>query len=280
METNIIKKNREREKYTFANINLLGNCNANCYFCLGKDISEELKGKNQLNIHFSEWKNFDSFLEKCKQENIKKLYLTGQTADGLQYHYLNELIDYLQDNGFLVGLRSNGYLAESKMCSINKMKDEIAYSIHTLDKDVNKTIMGKNYIPNWENIIPKSGDNVRISIVLTRYNINEIENLIKYISKFDNVRYIQIRRISTETRYDELKEDIELYEKFYSYIEEKYKENRIDDFYKAQRYIIEGKEVNFWRTIETSINSLNYFTDGTCSDKYFIVEGYLEYMNK
>lgn len=171
-------------------------------------------------------------------------------------------------------------MAESKMCSINKMKDEIAYSIHTLDKDVNKTIMGKNYIPNWENIIPKSGDNVRISIVLTRYNINEIENLIKYISKFDNVRYIQIRRISTETRYDELKEDIELYEKFYSYIEEKYKENRIDDFYKAQRYIIEGKEVNFWRTIETSINSLNYFTDGTCSDKYFIVEGYLEYMNK
>lgn len=50
---NIINKNRNREKYTFANINLLGTCNANCYFCLGKDISEELSGKNQLNVHFS-----------------------------------------------------------------------------------------------------------------------------------------------------------------------------------------------------------------------------------
>lgn len=279
-EENIIKKNRNREKFTFANINLLGSCNANCYFCLGKDITEQLKGKNQLQIHFSQWKNFDVFLERCKEEGVKKLYLTGQTADGLQYHYLNELIDYLQSNDFLVGVRTNGYLAEAKMDSILKMKDEIAYSIHTLNPEVNKTIMGKGYLPNWEKIIPMSGDNVRISIVLNRYNYDEIENLIEYISKFENVRYIQIRRISTDTRYESLKEDIELYEKFYNYISEKYKDSRMDDFYFAQRYKIHGKEVNFWRTVETSINSLNYFTDGTCSDEYFIVEGYLKHMNE
>ena len=279
-EENIIKKNRNREKFTFANINLLGSCNANCYFCLGKDITEQLKGKNQLHIHFSQWKNFDIFLERCKEEGVKKLYLTGQTADGLQYHYLNELIDYLQNNGFLVGVRTNGYLAEAKMDSILKMKDEIAYSIHTLNPEVNKIIMGKNYLPNWDKLIPMSGDNVRISIVLNRYNYDEIENIIEYISKFENVRYIQIRRISTDTRYESLKEDIELYEKFYNYISEKYKDSRMDDFYCAQRYKIYGKEVNFWRTVETSINSLNYFTDGTCSDEYFIVEGYLKHMNE
>ena len=138
-EENIIKKNRNREKFTFANINLLGSCNANCYFCLGKDITEQLKGKNQLQIHFSQWKNFDVFLERCKEEGVKKLYLTGQTADGLQYHYLNELIDYLQSNDFLVGVRTNGYLAEAKMDSILKMKDEIAYSIHFLK------IVGKKF---------------------------------------------------------------------------------------------------------------------------------------
>lgn len=279
-EENIIKKNRNREKFTFANINLLGCCNANCYFCLGKDITEQLKGKNQLQIHFSQWKNFDIFLKRCKDEGVKKLYLTGQTADGLQYHYLNELIDYLQSNDFLVGVRTNGYLAEAKMDSILKMKDEIAYSIHTLNPEINKIIMGKNYLPNWDKLIPMSGDNVRISIVLNRYNYDEIENLIEYISKFENVRYIQIRRISTDTRYESLKEDIELYEKFYNYISEKYKDSRMDDFYCAQRYKIHGKEVNFWRTVETSINSLNYFTDGTCSDEYFIVEGYLKNMNE
>lgn len=276
-EKSLITKNRNRSNYTFANINLLGLCNANCYFCLGKDISDELKGKNQLNVHFSEWKNFEIFLNMCRDNNVKKLYLTGQTTDGLQYMYLDEIIDYLQNQGFSVGVRTNGYLAEVKMSSINKMKDEIAYSIHTLSAEKNKIIMGRNSLPNWDKIIPLSGNNVRISIVLNRYNYDEIEDLIKYISKFENVRYIQIRRISTDTRYDSLKEDIELYEKFYQYIAEKYKDSRIDDFYCAQRYIIEGKEVNFWRTVETSVNSLNYFTDGTCSDEYFIVEGYLKY---
>ena len=34
-------------------------------------------------------------------------------------------------------------------------------------------------------------------------------HLVEYLSKFDNVRYIQVRRISTDTRYEELKFDIE-----------------------------------------------------------------------
>ena len=248
-----INKNRKREKFSFANINLLGACNANCYFCLGKDIAKELKGKNQLDTHFSEWKNFDKFIEMCKQEDIKKLYLTGQTADGLQYRYLREIIDYLQENGFVVGVRTNGRLALQKMECINAMKDEIAYSIHTLKPEVNEKIMGFRTIPDWDKIIPLSGDNVRISIVLCRYNIDEFDELIRYISKFDNVRYIQVRRISTDTRFDLLKEDIELYEQFYQKFANEHTKDRISDFYLAQRYMLYGKEVNFWRTVETSV---------------------------
>lgn len=269
-----INKNRNRENYSFANINLLGNCNANCYFCLGKDISEELKNKNQLSLHFSEWKNFDNFLNQCRKESITKLYLTGQTADGLQYKYLNEIIDYLQDSGFVVGVRTNGYLADEKMGSIQKMKGEIGYSIHTLKPDINKVIMGKNYLPNWDKIIPRSGDNVRVSIVLNRYNVDEFDDLVKYISKFDNVRYIQVRRISTDTRIELLQKDIDIYEDFYQDFDKK--NRKTGEFFLAQQYKLHGKEINFWRTVETSCNSLNYFTDGTCSNEYFIIEGYLK----
>ena len=269
-----INKNRCREKYTFANINLLGACNANCYFCLGKDIAKQLKGKVQLKTHFTEWKNFELFLNQCRENGVKKLYMTGQTADGLQYKYLEELIDYLQENGFTVGVRTNGYLAEEKMSAIMKMKDEIGYSIHSLNPETNHIIMGKRYLPNWDKIIPASGDNVRVSIVLNRYNFNEFYDLVRYISKFDNVKYIQVRRISTETRLELLQEDIDLYEDFY----EKFsKENEMTGkFYLAEQYNLYGKEVNFWRTVETTCNSLNYFTDGTCSSEYFIVEGYLK----
>ena len=45
-------KNRNREKPVFANINLQGPCNYQCYFCLGKDISLGVC-HNYLNKHFS-----------------------------------------------------------------------------------------------------------------------------------------------------------------------------------------------------------------------------------
>ncbi|MDX1284264.1 MAG: hypothetical protein R3182_04610 [Draconibacterium sp.] len=278
MQNRPIHKNRNSEKYTFANINLLGVCNARCYFCLGQDIIKQLEGKSQLGLHFTKWKNFEYFLEQCRQNNIKKLYLTGQTADGLQYKYLNELIDYLQGNGFLVGVRTNGYLAERKMDSIQKMNDEIGYSIHTLDPKKNKTIMGLDYLPDWKKIIPASGDNVRISIVLNRYNIDEFNKLVKFAASFDNVKYIQVRRISTETRLELLQEDIDLYEEFYEKFSSENKQT--GQFYLAEQYEMYGKEVNFWRTVETTCNSLNYFTDGTCSNEYFIVEGYLKNYQK
>jgi molybdenum cofactor biosynthesis enzyme MoaA len=269
-----VTKNRNRQNYSFANINLLGTCNADCYFCLGKDIPEQLNGKDQLNTHFSQWKNFEIFLSQCRNNGVSKLYLTGQTADGLQYKYLSEIIDYLQSVGFTVGVRTNGYLAERKMDCIKKMKDEIGYSIHTLIPEKNAIIMGKPYLPKWDIIIPKSGENVRISIVLNRYNINEFNDLIKFATSFDNVKYIQIRRISTDTRLKLLQQDIDLYEEFYNTFSSKH--NQTGSFYLAQQFEMYGKEVNFWRTVETSCNSLNYFTDGTCSNEYFIVEGYLK----
>lgn len=269
-----IVKNRNRGKYTFANINLLGRCNANCYFCLGKDICDRLSGKNQLNVPFSEWKNFDLFLKRCKEEGIRKLYLTGQTADGLQYYRLEGLIRYLQDDcGFSVGVRTNGYLAKQKLKALEMMRDEIGFSIHTMSPKVNKLIMGREDMPDWDSLLRKF-ENTRVSIVLNRYNVGEFWTLMDFLSKYENVRYIQVRRICTETRTDLLQKDIDLYETFFEGFSRAFEEYRIDDFYGAERYIVYGKEVNFWRTVETSVNSLNYFTDGTCSDNYFIVEGY------
>jgi molybdenum cofactor biosynthesis enzyme MoaA len=274
----IITKNRNRGFYTFANINLLGQCNADCFFCLGKDITTQLKGKNQLNDHFFTWKNFEEFLERCYDEGIKKLYLTGQTADGLQYKYLKEIVDYLQENNFVVGVRTNGYLALSKMDIIKSMKGEIGYSVQTLSPYIAKRMMNKPFIPRWDKIIPESGDNVRVSIVINRYNFAEIFSTLNFLSDFDNIKYIQLRRVSTDTRLEELDQDIQLFECFYNSFIKRFEKK--GEFCLAPIYSCYGKDVVFWRTVETSANSLNYFTDGTCSDEYFVVEGYLNNMVK
>ena len=264
-------KNRKRKNPSFANINLQGPCNYQCYFCLGRDVSLGAC-QNYLNKHFSTWKNLDKYLEKCKKAGIKKIYLTGQNTDPLLYNYLQELIDYLKEQNFLVGIRTNGVLALEKMDIINSLNDEVGLSIHSLTKEINKKITNHSMIPNWDKIIRKIKVPLRIAIVITRHNKNEILNLIKFFSKYKNIHYIQLRCIATDERYDELKEDVLCYQEVTNQIIEKF--SYIRDYYTASIYDIYGIEVCLWRTVATTINSYNYFTDGIISTNYFVVEGY------
>jgi MoaA/NifB/PqqE/SkfB family radical SAM enzyme len=274
-----IEKNRIRDEFSFANINLLGKCNADCYFCLGKDIEDKLNIHNQLQLHYTQWKNFITFLNKCNKESIKKIYITGQNTDSLLYMYLNDLIDYLHAQGFQVGLRTNGYTAYNKIDIINKCDLSVGYSIHTLNPITNKMMIGRIDIPNWNDIIPVT-KNPRVQIVLNRCNEFEFFDILKYLSTFKNIRYVQIRRVSTDTRAKFLEPDIAAYEHIYTQVSKIFSITRkfVTD---AEEYNIYGLPVVFWRTIKTSANSINYFTDGTISDDYFIVEGYLKnYQNE
>lgn len=264
-------KNRNREKPSFANINLQGPCNYQCYFCLGRDISLG-SCHNYLNNHFSKWKNFHKYLEKCKRDGIKKIYLTGQNTDPLLYKYLQELIEYLKDEGFHVGIRTNGVLGLEKMDIINSLNDEVGLSIHSLTSDINKKITNHSIIPDWDMIIKKIKVPLRIAIVVTRYNKNEILSLIQFFSKYKNISYIQLRCIATDERYEELKEDIDCYKEVTSEIMEKF--SYLRDYYTASIYDVYGIEVCLWKTVATTINSYNYFTDGIISTNYFVVEGY------
>lgn len=266
------EKNWDRSAPSFANINLLGVCNADCYFCLGKDIDPILSKQNQLVVHYSKWKNFEQFLTLCEENSVNKLYITGQNTDSLMYRHLDELVPYLQGRGFDVGLRTNGYLSGKKLDVMNSCRSSVGLSIHTLDGETNAKIMGRSDIPDWENIIPLI-TNVRVSIVVNRHNYNEVPSLLAYISRFPNVKYIQLRRICTDTREEYFMPDIEAFERVAEIIHDQ--APMIGDFYGAPLYEIHGKEICVWRTVKTDIDSYNYFTDGTISDEYFVVEGYM-----
>lgn len=133
---------------------------------------------------------------------------------------------------------------------------------------------GVGQVPNWKEILTNSGDNVRISTVVTRCNEHEFFDVVRRLSEFP-IKYIQARRVSTDTRLDELNPDIAAYERLYTFVSRAFPMTR-KFFTDAEEYEIYGKKVVFWRTVKTSINSMNYFTDGTISGEYFIVEGYLK----
>jgi molybdenum cofactor biosynthesis enzyme MoaA len=268
-------KNRNRDAPSFANINLLGKCNVDCFFCLGKDITEELKPHNQLAVPFHEWNNFDEFLRRLHRAKISKVYITGQNTDSLLYKHLGELIEYLHVEGFMVGLRTNGYLALRNMSIINRCDLSVGYSIHSVNPVTTKMILGRDEIPDWPTIIPATR-NPRVSVVLNRCNEHEFFDVLKYTAQFPNLRYIQIRRTSTDTRADLLAADIAAYERVYTQVSRIFGPPKRKFVTDAEVYEIYGQEVIFWRTVKTSVNSWNYFTDGTISEVYFVVEGYLQ----
>ena len=268
-------KNRDRDPFSFANINLLGHCNVNCFFCLGKDIEDELKEQNQLMTEFSRWLNFDSFLVQCKKECIEKIYITGQNTDSLLYSYLKPLVDHLHAKGFKVGLRTNGYKAADRLDIINSCELSTGYSIHSLNPMTNRMILGRSDMPDWSSLIPNT-ERPRVSIVLNRCNEYEFWELLKYLSSYKNIRYVQVRRVSTDTRLEFLAADIAAYERVYTQVRSIFGPPTRKFVADAEEYTIYGLPVCFWRTTKTSVNSINFFTDGTISREYFIVEGYLK----
>jgi len=267
-------KNYDRDIPTFANINLLGDCNFNCYFCLGKDLEEEFSKTKSDNIHFGEWENFDRFLLFCQRNNIQKLYLTGQNTDPLNYQYLEELVNFLQDDmGFNVGIRTNGFKAIGFLDVINSCRGKIGYTINSLDYNIHHKITGVYEIPYWQYIIPRT-NNCRISVVINRYNFIELMGIIRFVAEFNNVKYLQLRRVSTDTRKKELQLDAEIFEYIYQAFCASFGHHKLGDFAGADIFKLFGKKIVFWRTVKTRVNSFNYYTDGIFTDEYFIIEGY------
>jgi molybdenum cofactor biosynthesis enzyme MoaA len=267
-------KNTNREqKYSFANINLIGKCNADCYFCLGKDIDEILSRQNQMATHFSHWDNLDKYLDMCAEYGVQKIYLTGENTDPLIYKYLGELVDYVQSKGFNLGIRNNGYLAAKNIDIINRCKDEIGYSVNAITSEGNMAVMGRNDIPDWENIIPFT-QRARASIIVSHYTEHEFFDIIKYLSQFKNLLYIQARCIVSETRSEQFDADVETFEHLHRMAQLSFP--KVSEFHGASIYEIYGHKVSFWRNWSSNINSLNYFSDGTISESSFIIDGYLK----
>jgi molybdenum cofactor biosynthesis enzyme MoaA len=269
------RKNRTREAPTFANINLLGKCNVDCHFCLGKDIEKELEGQDQRFVPFKQWENFMEFLLLCEKHSIDKLYITGQNCDSLQYGHLEELVAYLHYREFKVGLRTNGYLAERRMSVINSCELSTGYSIHTLSPRTNTAILGRSALPKWGEIL-NATKRPRVQIVLNRYNEYELMDVLRWLKGFPHVRYVEVRRVSTDTRTHEMRPDMEVYDRTWRHVDYCFGPPITKLWGDADVYQIHGHDVVFWRTVKTSINSFNYFTDGTISDEYFVVEGYLK----
>lgn len=275
-------KNRNRNQYSFANINLLGKCNLNCYFCLGRDLEEEFSRYDYNRVFFDGWPNLQKYLNICRKEKIQQLYISGQNTDPLCYSYIEELIQFLKEEGFFVGIRTNGVgvspiTMDTIINQCNTCKgDAVGYTILSLDPKIQKKITNGT-LPEWEYILKATKVPYRISIVVTPENENEILSIIQYVAKFTEnkncPKYIQIRKVSTDHRAVVLHSCQEAYDRIKQRL--CYASNKkLEEYETASIVEIDKLPVVFWETVNTTANSMNYFVNGVISTNYFIIEGY------
>ena len=253
----------------YGEILFVGQCNFKCFYCLGHEMHESTKC-NTLNTHFQEWPNFGKWLYKLKRHNVKTIYLSSTNSEPMLYAYLSELIDFLQELGFNVGIRTN---ASYDLLVCDKCKEEISLSLQSLNPETFEKITGVSLTFDFlNNLRQLTNPNVRVSIVVNRYNKNEIFDTLHQLRPF-NLRYVQLRQCYKYYDDADIQPDIDAFNEVLSKLESfpvkgQFKESVI--------YDVDGLDVSIWRTVfkKESISSSNYWTNGVITENNLLVEGY------
>lgn len=259
----------------YGEILFLGKCNCSCFYCLQNEMKRlQQEQENQMAIPFSDWNNFNFFLNKAKAEGIEKIYLSSVTTEPMLYRYLKELILFLKSKGFKVGIRTNGYFALEKMNCIGLLDEEISFSMNALnDGTCFRICHQKN--PDWNKIFQTLSSlkkKCRVSIVVNRYNKNEIQDMILFLKQFDCISYVQLRKVYKY--YEEDMEDSAAFYEVANFIKSNY--SKISNYFESDVYNVNGLQVALWEDVfkKSSIESINYFTNGDISTHNLLIPAY------
>ncbi len=165
--------------------NITNKCNENCKFCYRKLCKDNTIEENK--------KIFDQ-LSKIK---IGKISFCG--GEPLLYDGLFEIVDYIHNLNpqIKLSITTNGQIIDDKLLEkiISKF-DYITYSIDSSNEEMNEYIgRGYNHLSKIENLLKKCNNRIKIKIntVVTKINIEDLENIYKIISKYNISRWKILR---------------------------------------------------------------------------------------
>lgn len=267
----------------YGEILFLGPCNYSCYYCLQNEMTKLKEEKeNQLNVFYEKWNNFNKFLDTCKREKIDKIYLSSTCTDPLLYKYLDELINKIKSENFKIGIRTNGLLATEKMNAINELDEEISFSVNSFNEDTNYKITKNNRVLDYDSIfkgLEKSDKKCRVSIVVNKYNYMEIPEMVKKLSEYKCISYVQLRKIYKYYEDNKRNEEEEDFEYVKNWLNEN--ANIAESYFESKVYNYKNLKVSLWENVfsKNSVQSINYYTNGIISEHNLLIPIYEESEN-
>lgn len=149
-------------------------CNLHCVHCMNKSDD------TQCTIEGLPWEQMSTLLEEMAENNVKELYITG--GEPTMYPHFDKLVKKSKSLGISTLIATNAYNIESHLETIQKYVDIVFVSIDGTS-NLHNYFRGKTdaYEKSMRNIrrmialeIP-----VRISTVVSKNNINNLEDIIK-----------------------------------------------------------------------------------------------------
>lgn len=179
-------------EYDYANLLFTGqHCNSQCYDCIGNHSS--LKGL-PYNLQKFPIENIDSLIDKVNQFSIPDLAFTGTNVDPQLYKYERELISYIRgkiNEKTKLSLHTNGLLALKK--GTFNLYDKASVSFPSFNADTYRLVT-KTEIPDIKNIIKKSEIPLKLSMLITPFNKDEIEDYVNRSADL-GIRRIVVRKL-------------------------------------------------------------------------------------
>lgn len=158
-------------------------CNLNCIFCPPKN-----KYKNELDFEF-----LTRFIESAKEVGLSRIWWTG--GEPFLFDNFSEVVLHASKLGFEQKISTNGLLLH-KHEKILDAFSRINISFHSLSRETYAYVTnGGNLSILQENINRAAGKTlIKLNIVLGKYNIDEINNIIVYANSLSIVpRFILLR---------------------------------------------------------------------------------------
>ena len=245
--------------YDFANILFSGPCNANCWFCIGRQLDPTLSPDN---LDSYPPRNLDAFLTLIKEHRIQQVVFSGTNTDPQCYRHEARLLAHLRARlpaKTRFSLHTNARLALPKIATFNQY-DRAALSIPSFNPATYRSMMGVPGPPDLLKIIQQSVIPIKISCLVTAQNTSEIPQFLRHCNE-RGIQRVVLRKPFGEVRpWKALitRDDLSLTPR------SNHRDNPV--------YDCQGMEVTLWDFHRSTSKSINLFASGLISTRYHLTD--------